>query len=193
MFYLEPFCKLIRLIQSVQEELNEFCQICEICGIRAAWGGGGGCIHAWALSSVTSNDKTSDMRSDAPRWKAYRLQRRSGGSKCFCLIESVVGYGRRCLTEQLLACVWGLYSIHLTKGTGSLQKSNCYSSGGVVTTLWPQRLTNQGSILGGCKRGFRPRSTQWSSSEGCGAPLLRTNRRGCAPHHSPTGSYVFSE
>jgi hypothetical protein len=80
--------------------------------------------------------------------------------------------------------------VHLTKGTVSLQKSNWDSSEGVVTTLWPQRLIHQGSILGGCKRFFRPRSTQCSCSEGCCAPLLRINRRGCAPHHLPTGSYM---
>jgi hypothetical protein len=92
------------------------------------------------------------------------------------------------MTEQLLAFMWGLYSMHLTKGTVSLQKSNWVSSGGVVTTLWPQRLINQGSIRGGCKRVFRPYSTQFSCSEGCGAPLLRINRGRCAPYHSPTGS-----
>ena len=80
--------------------------------------------------------------------------------------------------------------MHLTKGTASLQKSNWDISGGVVTTLWPQRRIHQGSIRGGCKRVFRPRSTQCSCSDGCGAPLLRFNRRKCAPHHSPTGSYV---
>jgi hypothetical protein len=80
--------------------------------------------------------------------------------------------------------------MHLTKGTVSLQ-SNWDSSGGVVTTLWPQRLIyiRIRFVLGA--RGFSaPEASSVPVQMGCGAPLLRINRRGCAPHHSPKGSYV---
>jgi hypothetical protein len=54
-----------------------------------------------------------------------------------------------CLTEQLLDFLLGLHSMQLTESTAALRKSNWDSSGCVVTTLWPQRLIYQGSILGG--------------------------------------------